>query len=239
MERSRLNSAMWILATIAVLVTANLMVAFGSEYLPTAVTYAAVPVAAVVLVVMARASGLGWADLGLARSQIRPSLPYAAAAIGVVVIVVGAVIAIPALRQFFLSEKYNAVLPALFAAGIAIPLHTVLPEELAFRSVLHGRLTHLFGVRAAVFVGAFAFGLWHIASSWGLTDGNKGFTEVLGSGTFGQIAGVVGAVVATAVAGLILSWLRHRSTSLIAPIALHWALNATGAVAAAAAWQFA
>ena len=44
---------------------------------------------------------------------------------------------------------------------------------------------------------------------------------------------------ATAVAGLVLSWLRHRSTTLIAPIALHWALNATGAVEAAAAWQFA
>ncbi len=239
MVRSRLGSVAWIAATLLVLVGANLAVAFGSGHLPTALTYAVVPVAAVVLVVMARVSGLGWADLGLAKSQIRPSLPYAAAAIGVVVLVVGAVIVVPALRQLFLSEKYNAVLPALFAAGIAIPLHTVIPEELAFRSVLHGRPTHLFGVRSAVFLGAFAFGLWHIASSWGLTDGNKGLTDFLGNGTFGQIAGVVGAVVATAVAGLVLSWLRHRSTSLIAPIALHWALNATGAVAAAAAWQFA
>ncbi|HMS74509.1 CPBP family intramembrane glutamic endopeptidase [Gordonia sp. (in: high G+C Gram-positive bacteria)] len=237
MVRSRLGSVLWIVATIAILVTANLLVALGQ--LPTAVHYAVVPVAAVVLVVLARVSGLGWDDLGLARSQIRPSLPYAAAAIGVVVAVVAAVVAVPALRQFFLSEKYNAVLPALFAAGIVIPLHTVIPEELAFRGVLHGRLTHLLGVRYALFVGAFAFGLWHIASSRGLTGGNQGLSGVLGSGTFGQIAGIVGAVVATAVAGLVLSWLRHRSTSLIAPIALHWALNATGAVAAAAAWQFA
>ena len=174
MVRSRLGSVLWIVATIAILVTANLLVALGQ--LPTAVHYAVVPVAAVVLVVLARVSGLGWDDLGLARSQIRPSLPYAAAAIG---------------------------------------------------------------VRYALFVGAFAFGLWHIASSRGLTGGNQGLSGVLGSGTFGQIAGIVGAVVATAVAGLVLSWLRHRSTSLIAPIALHWALNATGAVAAAAAWQFA
>ena len=32
-------------------------------------------------------------------------------------------------------------------------------------------------------------------------------------------------------------WLRRRTTSLLAPIALHWALNATGAIGAAVAWQ--
>ena len=48
---------------------------------------------------------------------------------------------------------------------------------------------------------------------------------------------MLGAVIATAAAGLILGWLRDRTTSLLAPIALHWALNAIGAIGAAVAWQ--
>ena len=41
------------------------------------------------------------------------------------------------------------------------------------------------------------------------------------------------AVVATGSAGFVFSWLRRRSGSLIAPIALHWSLNGLGALAAA------
>ena len=47
------------------------------------------------------------------------------------------------------------------------------------------------------------------------------------------MAGVVLAVAATGVAGFVFTWLRRRSGSLIAPIALHWSLNGMGALAAA------
>jgi membrane protease YdiL (CAAX protease family) len=49
----------------------------------------------------------------------------------------------------------------------------------------------------------------------------------------GTLAGVVLAVAATAVAGFVFTWLRRRSGSLLAPIALHWSLNGLGALAAA------
>ena len=52
-----------------------------------------------------------------------------------------------------------------------------------------------------------------------------------------MVAGVVGAVIATAAAGFVFTWLRRRSGSLIAPIALHWSLNGMGALAAALVWQ--
>ena len=52
-----------------------------------------------------------------------------------------------------------------------------------------------------------------------------------------MVAGVALAVVATAAAGFVFSWLRSRSGSLIAPIALHWSLNGIGALAAALAWH--
>ena len=40
-----------------------------------------------------------------------------------------------------------------------------------------------------------------------------------------MLAGVTMAVLATGAAGFVFSWLRRRSGSLIAPIALHWSLN--------------
>ncbi|MER2207231.1 MAG: CPBP family glutamic-type intramembrane protease, partial [Rhodococcus sp. (in: high G+C Gram-positive bacteria)] len=90
------------------------------------------------------------------------------------------------------------------------------------------------GVAAA---GSLMFGLWHIASSMGLTSGNEGLSGFLGTGVVGQVAGILGAVLATAAAGLVFTWLRHRSGSLIAPIALHWSLNGAGALAAALVWH--
>jgi membrane protease YdiL (CAAX protease family) len=35
----------------------------------------------------------------------------------------------------------------------------------------------------------------------------------------------------------VFTWLRSRSGSLIAPIALHWSLNGLGALAAALVWH--
>lgn len=81
------------------------------------------------------------------------------------------------------------------------------------------------------------FGLWHIASSLGLTSENVGFTRLFGGGLFGMVAGVVLAVIATGIAGFVFTWLRRRSGSLIAPIALHWSLNGIGALAAAVVWH--
>lgn len=56
-------------------------------------------------------------------------------------------------------------------------------------------------------------------------------------GLWAQIAGVAGAVVATALAGFVFTWLRRRSGSLLAPIALHWSLNGMGVLAAVLVWH--
>jgi membrane protease YdiL (CAAX protease family) len=60
---------------------------------------------------------------------------------------------------------------------------------------------------------------------------------MFGGGFVGMLAGVLLAVVATAAAGFVFSWLRRRSGSLLAPIALHWSLNGLGALAAALVWH--
>ena len=105
------------------------------------------------------------------------------------------------------------------------------------RGVLHGALNRAWGFRGVAAAGSLLFGLWHIATSLGLTSSNVGFTRLFGGGVLGTVAGVVLAVAATAVAGFVFTWLRRRSGSLIAPIALHWSLNGLGALAAALVWH--
>ncbi len=196
-----------------------------------------VPVAAVALVALVRSRGLGWAELGLSREHWRSGVAYGLGAFALVATVVAIGALLPWTRPMFLNNHYATVSGALIASMVIIPLQTVIPEELAFRGVLHGALDRAWGFRGVLAVGSLLFGFWHIASSLGLTTGNVGFTRILGGGVFGVVAGIVGAVIATAAAGFVFSWLRRRSGSLIAPIALHWSLNGIGALAAAVVWH--
>lgn len=197
-----------------------------------------VPVGVATLLVIAKARGMSWTDLGLGRAHIGKGLAYGTGAVVLVAAVIALALAIPATRGFFFNESYASIRTALLAALVIIPLQTVLPEELAFRGLLHGRLKRLGGTKAVFIGGSVLFGLWHVASSLSLTATNVGLTKILGSGSAAQWAGVGLAVVATAGAGAGLTWLRHHTGSVLAPIGLHWALNAVGALAAAAAWTF-
>ena len=218
---------------VAVLAISNLIAHFTTPW----ANIATVPIVAIALVLLVRARGLGWAELGLGREHWRSGAGYALAAVGLVltVIVVGALL--PWTRPMFLNDRYATLSGAVVASMIVIPLQTVIPEELAFRGVLHGALDRVWGFRGVAAGGSLLFGLWHIASSFGLTSGNVGFTRVLGGGVAGMVAGVVMAVLATGAAGFVFTWLRRRSGSLIAPIALHWSLNGMGALAAALVWH--
>lgn len=196
-----------------------------------------VPAAAVGLLLLVRARGLGWAELGLGREHWGSGVRYAAAAVTLVIAVIAIGALLPWTRPMFLNDRYATLSGAVIASMVVIPLQTVIPEELAFRGVLHGTLDRAWGFRGVAAAGSLLFGLWHIATSLGLTAGNVGFTRVLGGGTVAMMAGVVGAVLATAAAGYVFTWLRRRSGSLIAPIALHWSLNGMGALAAALVWH--
>lgn len=218
---------------VIVLVATNLVAHFTTPW----ANIATVPAAAIGLVALVRARGLDWSELGLGREHWRSGAGYAAAAIGIVLAVIAIGVALPWTRPMFMNNHYATISGALIASMIIIPLQTVIPEELAFRGVLHGALDRAWGFRGVAAAGSLLFGLWHIASSFGLTSGNAGFSHILGGGVFGMVAGVVGAVVATTAAGFVFTWLRRRSGSLIAPIALHWSLNGMGALAAALVWH--
>ena len=218
---------------VMVLVLTNLIAHFT---LPWA-SVATVPAAAVGLVILTRANGLDWTDLGLGRQHWKSGLGYALAAVAVVGSVIAVGVLLPMTRPMFMNNHYATISGALIASMVVIPLQTVIPEELAFRGVLHGALNRAWGFRGVAVVGSLLFGLWHVATSLGLTSSNVGFTRLFGGGIVGMLAGVTLAVLATGAAGFVFSWLRRRSGSLIAPIALHWSLNGLGALAAALVWH--
>jgi uncharacterized protein len=218
---------------VVVLALTNLIAHFTTPW----ASVVTVPVAAIGLVAWLRVNGLGWAELGLGREHWRSGAAYAVGAVALVVTVIAVGALLPLTRPMFMNHHYATISGALLASMIIIPLQTVIPEELAFRGVLHGALNRAWGFRAVALAGSLLFGLWHVATSLGLTSSNVGFTRLFGGGFLGMLAGVVMAVVATAAAGFVFSWLRRRSGSLLAPIALHWSLNGLGALAAALVWQ--
>ncbi|MCH9667565.1 MAG: CPBP family intramembrane metalloprotease [Actinomycetia bacterium] len=218
---------------VVVLALTNLLAHFTTPWANVAV----VPAAAVGLLLLVRSRGLGWSEIGLGREHWKSGAGYALAAVALVAAVIAVGALLPWTRPMFLNNNYATLSGALIASMIIIPLQTVIPEELAFRGVLHGALTRAWGFRGVAAAGSLLFGLWHIATSMGLTASNVGFTKILGGGVFGMAAGVLGAVLVTAAAGFVFTWLRRRSGSLIAPIALHWSLNGLGALAAALVWH--
>ncbi|BBZ44091.1 CPBP family intramembrane glutamic endopeptidase [Mycobacterium parmense] len=218
---------------VVVLIVANLVAHFTTPW----ASVATVPAAAVGLVILMRCSGLAWVDLGLGREHWRSGLGYALAAVAVVASVIAIGVLLPVTRPMFMNHRYASVSGALIASMVIIPVQTVIPEELAFRGVLHGTLHRAWGFRGVALAGSLLFGLWHVVTSLGLTGSNVGFTRLFGGGIAGMLAGVTLAVLATGAAGFVFSWLRRRSGSLIAPIALHWSLNGLGALAAALVWH--
>jgi len=218
---------------VVVLALTNLIAHFTTPW----ASIATVPAAAIGLVLLMRWRGLDWTDLGLGREHWRSGAGYAIGAVGLVLVVIAVGALLPWTRPLFMNNNYATLSGALVASMIIIPLQTVIPEELAFRGVLHGALHRAWGFRGVVAAGSLLFGLWHVATSLGLTSSNVGFTKLFGGGVAGTVAGVVLAVIATGVAGIVFDWLRRCSGSLLAPIALHWSLNGLGALAAALVWH--
>ncbi|QIS08906.1 MULTISPECIES: CPBP family intramembrane glutamic endopeptidase [Nocardia] len=232
-SRRKVHAYIDVAVVVVVLAGTNLIAHFTTAW----ASILSVPIAAVVLLALVRRRGLGWAELGLSPRHWRRGSLYAVAAVAVVLAAVAIGAALPVTRPFFLANRYATISGALIASMIVIPLQTVIPEELAFRGVLHGTLDRVYGARGVFAAGSMLFGLWHVASSLGLTSGNRGLSGFLGGGVAGQILGILLAVAATAGAGVVFTWLRRRSGSLLAPIALHWSVNGAGALAAAIVWH--
>ena len=117
----------------------------------------------------------------------------------------------------------------LFTVLIGIPIGTALFEELVFRGVVLGLLLRQVRPAAAVAISATLFGLWHVTAAMGFADTNAGVP----AGSAGTAATVLVTVFLTAIAGVMLAWLRIRSKSVLAPWIVHAAVNSTAVIAVA------
>jgi len=198
------------------------------------------PACAALLLWLARPAGLSWAELGLGPGTWRGGLRWAGAVIAVVAVVLAAGAALPLTRAAFRDSRYHLDLAqALLTAIAAIPLGTVLLEEVAFRGVLWGLFRRLRGTVAATAASSALFGVWHVLPSLGLAASNEAVGGAVGTGRPGQEVTVLGTVLFTAAAGVVFCELRRRSGSLLAPAGLHWAVNGLSVLASAAVWAWA
>lgn len=188
--------------------------------------------AAGALVAAARRSDLSWEALGLARRRLPAGARWGAPGVAAVAGGYTVALAVPALRPLLTDARIAGLGPGEIANQVLvrIPLGTVLWEEVAFRGVFFASLTQLVSVRTATAGSTALFGLWHIRPTLGALAANDLADEpVLRS------AAVLLACLATAGAGVLFTWLRLRSGSLLAPVLLHLATNTLGTVAVAAA----
>ncbi|WP_225993773.1 CPBP family intramembrane glutamic endopeptidase [Actinomadura rudentiformis] len=189
----------------------------------------AVVVSVLLLGVLFCAGGT-WADAGLDLVALGRGARWALALIGLVgvVYVVGALL--PATRHLFVDQRYSGLTGGQVALRmlVTVPFGTVLLEEVAFRGVLYGLVRRARGAVWATAVSSVLFGLWHILPSLHLASAKPVLTPVFGHSALGAALVNAGAVLFTAAAGVLLCELRHRSGSLLAPMGLHWAVNALG-----------
>jgi uncharacterized protein len=185
-------------------------------------------------VALAWRAGISASDLGLARDDARRGAMYGVTASIVTTLVLVIIAVMPATSDLFEDSRADVSGPRLvIEVVISIYFLTVIPEEFAFRGVLLASGRALWGDRVAILASSALFGLWHISPTLNTMSQNRQLDEATTT-IAGTILVVGGSVLATFVAGLIFSWLRLRSRSLLAPVIAHLATNG---VALALAWS--
>ncbi|MFE7581219.1 CPBP family intramembrane glutamic endopeptidase [Streptomyces gardneri] len=191
----------------------------------------AVAVSALLLGVLRWAGGT-LADAGLAPGTLARGARWALVLVGLVACVYAAGALLPDTRSLFEDRRYDGMTGGELAVRVlvTVPVGTVLVEEIAFRGVLYGLVRRARGAVWATAVSSVLFGLWHVLPSLHLATAKPALTSVLGDSALGSVLAVSGAVLFTAASGVVFCELRRRSDSLLAPMGLHWAVNALGYV---------
>ncbi len=182
-------------------------------------------------VLFAGQAGLDAEDIFLTDAV--SGLIWGGACLVVVVLALALGVTMPRLRPLFADERVTKQSghQIAFKTLVEVPLGTVVVEEIAFRSVLLGLLIQMYGLWVGILGSSLVFGLWHILPALEMHSAS-GVADRLGSGWRGKLATVLGNVVATAPAGVMFALLAVASGSVLAPMFLHWAMNASGAIAA-------
>ncbi|MEU7256465.1 CPBP family intramembrane glutamic endopeptidase [Streptomyces rimosus] len=212
--------------TVAVLVIANVV---NNRWAPGFGVLTAVVVSVLLLGVLFRAGGT-WADAGLDAATLKRGALWAVVLIGLVGVGYAVAALLPVTRGLFADERYGGLTGGQVALRVlvVVPVGTVLLEEIAFRGVLYGLVRRARGAVWATVVSSVLFGVWHVLPSLGLAVDKPALTPLFGRSVAGAVIAVVAAVLFTGAAGVLFCELRRRSGSLLAPMGLHWAVNAFG-----------
>jgi len=218
--RHTVTDLLVVLSAIAVLGTLTQLV---GDSLPRMLLHA---VGAALVVGYAIWRGYSTEDLGLARESVPAGLHVGVAVSAIIVAGVTIAALLPVGREFFGDDRFIDVSSweAVYEIAVRIPFVTALFEELLFRSVLLAVLLSMTSTRRAVAWASFAFGLWHVPTTLSDLDGNEVTDSFDGLAATGAVAAVV---VVTGAAGVVFSWARLRSNSIVAPWLIHVAFNAS------------
>jgi uncharacterized protein len=197
--------------------------------LPASARFVGNIVAAGGAVLAARRAGLSWTELGLGRDATAPGVRVGALAGGTVATGVAGLASVPRVRPFFADERVvaHSRRRSAWETTVRIPVETALCEEVLFRGVVLGALRRRRSTAAAVLGSSLLFGLWHVPPEIDAL-GSSAAAVAAGTGTFGKVVAVAGAVAGTTVAGAVLAGLRLSSGSVAAPALTHAALNVAG-----------
>jgi membrane protease YdiL (CAAX protease family) len=204
----------------------------GNLFLPSAWYVPANLAAAAVVWWLARRDGLGLADAGLALAHAGRGARLGLGTAALVAAVIAAGAFIRATRSWFVDERavVDSAAALLFQVLIRVPLGTVVLEEIAFRGVLPAMFEqHGMTPWRAVWASAALFGLWHVIPAY---EGVAANAAINADGPLAKAVAVGLACLSTVPAGLVFSWLRIRSDSLVAPFVGHWSTNGFSYLAA-------
>ena len=195
------------------------------------------PVAAALLLLVGRAAGLSWAQLGLGSGTVVPGLVWGGAAVACVALVYAVGLALPATRGLFRDARHRVgARTTVHRAGLVVPLGDgrLRGGGLPRRAVGAARV----GPRCGLGHGGLCGAVRAVARA-ARHRGRPGERAERRGGARGSLLRqVAGTVAFTAVAGVVFGVLRDQSGSLLAPGLLHWATNGLGIVAAALAWRW-
>jgi membrane protease YdiL (CAAX protease family) len=185
-----------------------------------------VAVAAVLVVLARRVDRLTWDELGLARRDVRSGVRWGLAFAAIVAVVFVVAVVVPDLRDLFRDRRVGDRTGAsvFYETLVRIPLGTVVLEEIAFRGVLLGQLRRRGGTVRGLLGASVAFGLWHVLPAWNINTVNPLVTGA----DLSRVTAVGSAVVGTALAGIVMGWLRLRGRHVLASALLHVATNSGG-----------
>lgn len=174
---------------------------------------------------LARGSGAGLADLGLAPGRLPRGVALGTRVGLVVAGAVAVAAALPMTAGLFHDERVASHdrAAARYEALLRIPIATALAEELVFRAAVPALISGGPPTMLADLVSAAWFGAWHVLPTVDALGTNRAAARAQHPGH--RVAAVGGVVAATTLAGLGFAWLRRRTGSIAAPVLVHAAVN--------------